>query len=634
MTPPPITSIQDGTPPGKTVLIICRKPSRLAALRRFRPRRGERYIVASDDMAVHHAAAQFPWIQEVCWIERMESCYQVADEVIRIWKALNGWLETLAEGAGGSPGLLHWTLFTEGGDTTRRLQDTLLLIRSYLFLFVSYQVDEVRLRHDPENWEDLVLMETARSRSIPIRRMRFLRTWAEALLKRMRRPSPARSSASEKVSLPLQPPEGIDGEIVFQLCSPEEKHVENIIPVMEALHRKGARPSALTWRAKEGAEKVRRQGLPARELEDFLPPGAEEEGLRLEQILLTASEKSFKILSRNPQLRYEDVPLAEILRPVIRRFIKAETAERYLLGRAAGEYFRRNRPAAFKIWGGLSLIEGAVVLASINPSCRPMVFEYWVGMACEGPYYPEHPADLYLLVGDIQEELMIRNGVAPGKIAKVGQGRYDHLEEWSRKHDAASSRAILNIPEGYDFHIFYDPSLVLRGYLSSQEYALMTHALLRFVKKHPRVALILKPHPGHYPGALEEIISVYSLPNLFQVGKDLLPYHALNAADVIVTKLSTIGIEAMRLGRPVVCAVLDGEERWRFMFQEGAFFADRMSILETLLENLAGDPVFRAEWTEERRRSQTAFLRKYFTEPTEPCAVAAATAILSRLPST
>ena len=305
---------------------------------------------------------------------------------------------------------------------------------------------------------------------------------------------------------------------------------------------------------------------------------------------------------------------------------------RYKLSQAVKEYFKHHNPVAIRLWGGGVPPEGFIAWRSLNREKRPLIFLNWIGVGFDSPYSPKQsPTDLFLAVGNIQREYQERRGFPPDRIAMVGQGRYDHLADWVKTYSADISRSYLNIPSSYNIHIFYDPNYILRGYLTAQEQVLVTNTLLSFAKEHPSAALIIKPHPAHGPGMLEQMIEHYSLPNVFLVNKGMLPYHALNAADLVITKFSTIGIEAMLFGRPVISVILDNEERWEFVFQDAAEYVRTVGAMRELLEKLVDDREFRSQWTEIRLKRQEHFLGQYFIQRSQSSALLAADAIASCL---
>ena len=98
-----------------------------------------------------------------------------------------------------------------------------------------------------------------------------------------------------------------------------------------------------------------------------------------------------------------------------------------------------------------------------------------------------------------------------------------------------------------------------------------------------------------------------------------------NSIGVILTILFLLtytltGIEAMLFECPVVCSVLDGEERFR-IYEDAVDYVDRIEDLEELLDKLATSCDFRQRWHEQHMDRQKAFLTDYFCNMDKPPSV-------------
>lgn len=610
------------------VLIVCRDLKSARRLRRFKPEFQSRYILASDDPRVQELAKEYLWIDEICWIEQMESFYNVADDVIRLTEIVNEWLKTLADNKYGFPEeLFFFTRHVEGGMTTQRIQDLLLLIRSYHYLFDTYEITSVIVLSQPGlGWEDDVLISMAQSMGC---RTQFIGRYRLSVL--------AKTIVSVLNTLGMEPywlfdlvrariagryesekTGNYDKEIVFQLCSSAYKHIENITPLMNALKDRGYNPVALTWRALTGARLVRQEGLSAEELEKWC--SFSDVWRSISGVFWTwkkAKGKKREFLS-HPALNYRSVPLGSLLWPSVRFFIIAELAQSYRLRQALKKYFKSRVPLAIKLWGSTALREGYLAWKSLDPKKSPLIFFYAVGAYIDWPYEEsDSPVDLLFVAGETHRRIAIKSNSIPlGNIEICGQARYEELDVFRKKYSAEQSRIVLKIPHTFTMHIFLDTGYIIRGFLSIQEQVTITNFLLNFSSDHPSVALIIKPHPGHKVGILESLIDTHALKNVFLVDKNTLPYHALNTADMLITKFSTLGIEAMLFGCPVICCVLDGEQRFN-IYENASDYIDRIESLEDLLLKLVTDNDFRKKWHEKHVRLQKAFLAEYFYEREE-----------------
>ena len=617
-----------------TVLIICRDIKSAHRLRRFKPESQNRYILASDDPRVQEAAKEYPWIDEICWIEQMESFYNVADDVIRITEIVNEWLKTLANDKRGfSEELLFFTRHVEGGMTTQRIQDLLLLIRSYHFLIDTYKITSVIvLSQLGMGWEDDVLIETARSRDIDIQVIG--RYCFGVLIKKVWSVLEVYARAAYyavnvfrinvRSRFKFKNTEVADKEIVFQLCSSACKQVEDIVPLMKALKYTGYNPVALCWHAagrylkESGADQVRREGLWAEELEKWCSfPDIWKSISSVFWTWKKAKGEKREFLS-HLALNYRSVPFGSLLWPSVRFFIIAELPHAYRFSQASKNYFNIHKPLAIKLWGEVALREGFLMWKSLAPKNMPLLFYYAVGTYINWPYEERNsPIDLLFVAGENHKKMVLKSNSMPSaNIEMCGQARYDELDDFRKKYSAEQSRIALKIPHSFTIHIFLDPGYIVSGFLSTQEQITITSFLLKFASEQPSVALIIKPHPAHKPGILEPLIYEHSFKNVFLINKSMFPYHALNAADMLITKFSTLGIEAMLFDCPVICCVFDGEQR--FKIYEGAVdYINNIERLENLLLKLVTDNDFQQRWHEEHIRKQKTFLAEYFCEVEE-----------------
>ncbi len=618
----------------KTILIVCRSINEVRFLSHIKPQSEYCYVIASDDIRVQKVVNEYTWVNEVCWIEQMESFFNVANDVITFVDIINKWLESLGDDKNGIPkDLLFWIKHAEGGMTTQRIQDMLLLIRSYLHLFESNNItDIIILSHPGMQWEDDVLIETTRSRNIDVKvigskRPGVLKGKVMALFNLCaREPYFILNILLAKVNnLFRMKKENYEKEIIFQLCSSANKHSENIIPIMRSLENMKCNPKALCWRASGGADKVRQEGLQVEELEQYV--SISDLGTGVYKIIRTwkKAKKQYPEFLIDKKLKYRSVPIGRLLWPSVNFFFIAELAQRYRLSHAIRNYFDNHSPLCIKLWGGGKLIEGDLVVKYWGVKENKPLFINWFWTFFDNPYDSGENITTFLAVGDSQKNYLERCGVPADKIVLTGLPRYDSLLNFREHISKEQSFVELDIPTTYSIYILYDSSSILRGYLSISEQMETADFLLDFAMRHPDVALIIKPHPGYHSGFLDFLIDSYSLQNVFLIEKSMLPYHAFNVADILITKFSTIGIEAMFFDIPVISLILDNEERFR-IYEDAANYITTTKELDQLLTEL-NDTSNRIKWNAERIEKQKLFLNRFFYKLNQKTAEFAANAI-------
>jgi hypothetical protein len=629
------------------VLIVCRRIDDAALLPDVVSVDGCRAVVASDDPQVHtFCRARFPSI-EVCWIERMESFYPVADDVLALTKLVNEWLTELGRHKLGIPAeLMPWMQHVEGGATTQRLQDALLLIRSYDALFEEYSVDRVViLGRAPAKFEDDVLAVTARARGVTVvrhqafgagsgprvaRRLKaVLGTPYRLLLQsvsiaKVKRLAAARPSHFEFAD------EAAEGYVFFQLASAAEKHVENIAPLMKALNERGFRAAAVSCFLPAADDRIRARGLRGLDAAEFLPSAAIIAGaVRVFCTVARAALKNARF-KKDASLSYRGVPLGRLLWPALSDFLLSELLYRYCLARALQRLFEVYPPVAIKTWGEVSLAEGFVAWQVLRHD-RPLMFDYWIGIGIDWPYWrTDNPVDLFLTTGPIQTRRLTSLGVAPQRVVPVGTLRYETLFELKRNASVEDSRKRLAVPSDLDLHIFWNAGAVLRGFNTPREQMTAAKALLDLSAAY-RCGLIIKPHVTHTGEALDRVIDSHpAAPHVVRVTGAELPYVAMHASDVVVTKTSTIGLEAMLLERPVVFLALDGEPKWRAAYEDAVEYVHSLDELDDLFRMLV-DAGRRKTWMLGRLAAQERYLRDYFCSTDTRPELLAAETIASRI---
>ena len=604
----------------KTVLLVCRSLGEIQLLQRFRPQAGCRYLVASDDVLVHLETGKCTWVAEVCYLEQMEAFYAVAAEVIKYLELINQWLESLSNPERIPKELLFWMSHCEGGKTTQRIQDLLLLIRSYEYLFDTHNINNVIiLSHPHTEWEDNVLIKVAECKGIAVRiigRFHFeiMKARVFSLIKLLaREPYYIFHIVLAKLrgKLRFHKPEISKNEIVMQICSPDEKFIEDSVPIMKSLKNRGYNPVALLWRASKAREKFLKEGLEAEELETFSPISSLWKGTyRVWLTWCVAWRRRQEFLS-NPGLQYHNISLGPLMWPSVLFFFWEELAQRYRLLQAAQKYFVSHSPRAIRPWGGGAHPEGTIVLRGLSGKKRPF-FIYWFWAFYENPYLSDYSySDLFLAAGTNQKEFLEKHGVPSQRIVTVGSSRYDHIPHFQKKYSPAQSRTYLNVPGDYQYYILFDSSYTLRGYITTQEQSIVTKSLLNFAREHSSVAIIIKPHPAHCSGWLEELVDYFSLPNVFLADQQMLAYHALNAADLLVMKFSTIAMEAMLFRKPVVSIFLHDEERFR-IYGGAVERVDSLDDLNEILSLVVSDERWRENWVKAQIKNQASFLENYF----------------------
>jgi hypothetical protein len=598
-------------------LIVCRSVSDIRRAQALIARTREGCVVASDDLDVHAAARALPGVIDVCWLEDSRSLYQVADDVKRLNELVNEWLRQLAGDRGRFPRrLLFWVPYVEGGKTIQRIQDALLIVGSVQRLLDRYRVSGVTLvAGRTYSWEDDVVAETATAAGVRVVVLDRLRMAAVARWGREAFDLLARVVYSLALWLysKLNPVPGSTGrgEIVVQLCDSATKHSFYARALAQSLSKTAYTPVVLCWRAQKAARALRRAGIAVDELEKEVSITDGVQSLVRGARTWVAALRRRQDFVEHPLLSHLGVRLGRVLWPSIRFFLLTEAPPRYRMMCGAERYFQRHSPLAMKFWTTV-FPEAIIVYESIPVDRKPMVFH--------APAFPydyldpyQHrtvPVDLELALSEHHKAVLVADGLSRRWIEVVGHDRWDPTTAAQDGGDAPSTRAHAGVPSDCALCILYDPSYVTRGYLSARDQAATTDVLLDFARRAPDAHIMIRPHPSHRGSILEAQVARAGLPNVRIVDNRGGPHEQLRACDVLITKFSTLGIEAMYMGRPVISMLLDRESQFK-VFGDAATYLETTDALLDLLTALTGAE-YRRRWSDDARRRSARYLEAMF----------------------
>ena len=607
-------------------LIVCRTYGALAVLdRRASVVRARTVVVASDDGRVHREAQRRWGVRDTVFFEQNASMFTVAADVKRTLAALNDWLRAGAVPGGARADLLYWPSHTEGGDATQRIQDALLLLRSFDTLLEKHQPAELWIVEDATpQWENTLLEARARAADIPI-------TWVPAQKNRVAlaarmwwatwRPLAkevvfsARVVAAHFRRLRYGRPQIDDARsVLIQLCDSATKHLNHTIPLMEAIGHRGLQGVVGGWNAASAVRKLRRHGLTAFEFEAWVPVGAiVGSWWRAWRSWRAARRRFAQFLPPRAEAPYEAL-LRPILWASIRSFHMGELPQRLRLDVACRAFFATHQPRAARLWTRV-LPQAVTAFRAMPPEGGTLLF-WQPGWAYNVPEplrdYPVR-ADLIFALSREHTRVLVADGASPSQVVVAGLPWLEVMHRFARDYAKSASREHLGIPLTASPCVLFDPSSVARGYLSPVEQEWQVRTLLAVASRHPEMHLVVKPHPAHRPGALEAAVAEYSLPNVTYVRPTGPTYHALNAADVLVTKASTLAIEGMCLDVQTIVALFDREEGFK-VYEDAVNYAETPEALEAALERLTSNPAEFSAWREDLRARSLRYLAKHGLE--------------------
>lgn len=590
-------------------------------------------IVACDNPKGRDQAAGLEWVDKVVFTENKESIYTVAPTVKEHLDSIGEWLREQSDDRISSD-LLFWQRHPEGRRTAVRLQDAFILVDSYQELLNDCRVNQLVIRRRASSrWEDRLLLSVASACDVNVTTVEGLK-FRIAARGDLVPASEFIGGAPDPLWLPrsvinslltgklffdvvtayLKGATGTTGTgserdptVVLQLFSSAEKHIENVMPLLGAFNGSDYRAVALTWRAGDAARSVLERGHAVIELESYL-------SLEIIQDVATAIQFAWFARSeaesfrRNPNLQYKGVALGAHLWPQMREFLWYHLLRRVVFVRLFEEFAATTDMAALKLSSGGNSDMGQLSAEIAADHGDPLTFHYNLGAMLDWPYFEER-CDLYLASGEIEAKRLEQMGVPPDRIATTGHGRYDSLSGFMQEHSVMSSRSRLGLHSDSSIYIFYAPNGIVRGMHSMAEQSRVLNCLAAFAESHPKATVFAKAHPNSDETMFRRWAANADCDNVAFIGDELLPYHCLNAADVVVTKFSTVGVEAMLFDCHVVSVALDGENRFQSVFGDAAERVQTIDQLQSSLKRLSASDRPAAQNQAARQR----FLNRQFS---------------------
>lgn len=611
------------------LLLICRTPAQWAAGHRTWPR-GRRVVVASDDPRVHELARRDPAVVETVYAEPLSSFYTVAPAVRAIVERLDRYSAACAPDLAEA---LRWGCTVEGGMTSQRVQDALLLIDACHDLLDRTAPGEIVVcSGGADSFADTILAAVARHRGIPFRcetpaRSRLIdacrrgcRPWlllAYRLAHFFRRWTQPRDGSIASQA---------EGSFVFVLCSHAGNHWDNIRPVAQDLTRRGARCIAITWTA---SERITPAPVDATLVKHPLEPwtGVADVIRCLAQSARLSFQLRRALAEHADEFIYRDIALAPLLQASLRHFAVADLPLRLLFRCALAKALGATQPRAVKPWGAPEGFEYRQIAQLWPRQTGPLLFQYWLGVGMAWPYAdPHQPLDLFLAKNRDEAAQFCADYRRPAlHTAVIGPIRLAGHRQFADETTPRQSRSALGLADAPGaLWVGFDPNCALRGYQSAREQVAITESLLAALRAAPLLHLVVKPHPA-YP--IDHLLPLFQdAPTRIVLLPARAPLnHFLNAIDLLVSKYSTLLLEAALMRRIAVPIIPGGDARFR-VFGDLAPLVSDLSVLTTLLTQLASNPEQRDAWHATRLAEQERYLAEngYLAARDLPAARAAA----------
>jgi len=159
----------------------------------------------------------------------------------------------------------------------------------------------------------------------------------------------------------------------------------------------------------------------------------------------------------------------------------------------------------------------------------------------------------------------------------------------------------------------------LRGKATAKEIRTAADAVLDAAEQASGLDVYCKPHPSDTQSGLRARCAERGSDSILYVEPEAPIEDLLAEVDVVVTKISSVGFEALAADCAVVQVILDaGGDPWAAQYGGSAdTYRDATALRETLIR-LAADEAAREEWVSDHARRRRAFVEANFFPERDP----------------
>lgn len=253
------------------------------------------------------------------------------------------------------------------------------------------------------------------------------------------------------------------------------------------------------------------------------------------------------------------------------------------------------------------LLRSAFMLMRLNNLTRRQLAETaWLGIKHALRYKPMgHGGCTKIAVfGSANKELFVSEGISPESIVVTGNPKFDQLlsAEWSDSKSKICQR--WGIPEDKDIILLLTAYFVEGGWWTSRQRQHFVTAICKATSKLPQSKLIIKLHPTFEKEAdYQKIVKDLAEPPIICQNVPL--PELLHACSLAITVMSTAGLEAMAVGKPLVVANLFGDETL-FDEKSGVIIVRKEKDLLPALES-----ILREGLSEEMKEAASKFVYQH-----------------------
>ena len=245
-----------------------------------------------------------------------------------------------------------------------------------------------------------------------------------------------------------------------------------------------------------------------------------------------------------------------------------------------------NKILALKLWGGVGLYEGIVTAKYIKEN-YPCIytFDFHIGINLIAfPYKPKNTSNYdFVFVDSEYEKISYLDNMPKDKIILFENFKQNSIiSDFMLKYSRFESLSVMKINKSYKHYVLIDIQAYVPGLSDLQEIIDFVYLAKTLASAYNEFYFLIKPHPAFkHKSFLEEHVQDIKNIQIFTKTDPIL--HLLNVADIVITKFSTIGLEAI-LFEKIVISMIYNDKRWK-NFGEGAIYINKFDEITHIFDD-------------------------------------------------
>ena len=529
---------------------------------------------------------------DVLLIEEEEiTIFDVSQEVIKMCENINKSILKYID----KDKILHYQKHVEGGYTSGRIQDLLILEKLINKIFDKYQVYKVvDFIDDDFNLESSLIKTYCGSCSIGYKKQY---KFSISSLKKyiVHHVKPYLSELYKfyrfmKFNIVFKKKEKLhkDNFFIFSLNSNSNKFIDLYSSLFNKFDQVNQKYCFITHTVNKNADNIKHIKDKVYLLEHY-------ENIS-DYIISIAKTLNFLYkLKKNKNKIKNDLNLQErIINKEIYQslycHVLIDTGYRYRYTKSMHRFLVENNKniSAFKLWGEVSLIEGEIAHKLIKmhfSKIKTIGFEVGIGLKTF-PYVPNNikNIDYIITAHDLETELYLSYGVNSNKILQLHNFKNNGtISKFKDLYTVSDSFHALNINDNYDNYILIDISVAYRGYQSNINIFELINFIPILANQYKNYLFLIKPHPGFK--SVDYLHDKLNATNIIIFDKSISILHLLNISHVVITKYSAIGVEGILFDKLIISILKKGHNKFK-AYDEAAIYLNKKEDIHSILDNI------------------------------------------------